>query len=227
MVTSATNNTPSALFNTLNASSSSVAKTTASAAANTQDRFLTLLVTQMKNQDPLNPMDNAQVTSQMAQLSTVSGIDKLNVTLQALSSNMTASQSLQAAAMIGHGVLSAGSTIDLANGSGVAGVDLPQAVDKAQVSIQDATGRTVRTIDLGAMSAGVQGWQWNGLDDAGGAVPAGSYTFNVTASQSGVNVAASALSFGVVSGVTQSSAGTSLNLGQNASVGFAQVRQIL
>ncbi len=85
----------------------------------------------------------------------------------------------------------------------------------------------MRTIDLGAMSAGVQGWQWNGLDDAGGAVPAGSYTFNVTASQSGVNVAASALSFGVVSGVTQSSAGTSLNLGQNASVGFAQVRQIL
>src|SRR3990167_8083696 len=92
-----------ALFASFNAKAGAAA--TASTAADTQDRFLKLLVTQMKNQDPLNPMDNAQVTSQMAQLSTVTGIDKLNVTLQALSDSMASSQSLQAASMIGYGVL--------------------------------------------------------------------------------------------------------------------------
>ncbi len=66
-----------------------------------QDRFLKLLVTQMKNQDPLNPLDNAQGTSQLAQISTVSGIEKLNTTIQAMANSFAAGQSLQAASMIG------------------------------------------------------------------------------------------------------------------------------
>src|SRR5574340_419013 len=76
-----------------------------STAKETEDRFLQLLVTQMKNQDPLNPMDNAEITSQMAQLSTVEGIDKLNGTAQSLSSSLLASQTVQAASLVGHGVL--------------------------------------------------------------------------------------------------------------------------
>lgn len=227
MITSTTNNSSAALFNSLNASSSSAGNTAANGAASSQDRFLTLLVTQMKNQDPLNPMDNAQVTSQMAQLSTVSGIDKLNVTLQALSSSMTASQSLQAASMIGHGVLTPGNTLNLANGTALGGVELPQSVDNLQVNIQDQSGKTIRTMDLGAMATGVQGWQWNGLDDAGVAVPAGSYTFSVNATQGGATVAASALSFGIVNGVTQTGSGASLNIGLNGLVPMTQVKQIL
>src|SRR5665647_134596 len=99
---SATQDTGSAeaLIASLNAKRNSTSKTETSA-ADTEDRFLKLLVTQMKNQDPLNPMDNAQVTSQMAQLSTVSGIDKLNATLQALSDSMSIGQSLSATSMIG------------------------------------------------------------------------------------------------------------------------------
>ena len=116
-----------ALFASLNSSSSSAANT--STAADTQDRFLKLLVTQMKNQDPLNPMDNAQVTSQMAQLSTVTGIDKLNATLQALSDSMMGNQPLQAASMIGHGVLVPGNGVDLSNGNGYGGIELAQSVD--------------------------------------------------------------------------------------------------
>ena len=88
-------------------------KTAATTAEDAQDRFMTLLVTQMKNQDPLNPLDNAQVTSQLAQLSTVTGIDKLNVTLQALQGSYQASQALQATDMIGRGVLVPGSTVTL------------------------------------------------------------------------------------------------------------------
>ena len=101
---------------------SSQATSNASQIGATEDRFLKLLVTQMKNQDPLNPMDNAEVTSQMAQLSTVTGIDKLNSTVEALSASMLASQSLSAVSMIGHPVLVAGTQIDLLNSQGDAAV---------------------------------------------------------------------------------------------------------
>src|SRR5512147_1078567 len=100
--------------NTVKSAPAAAASPTApSTAASTEDRFLKLLVSQLKNQDPLNPLDNAQVTSQMAQLSTVTGIDKLNATLQALSSSMIASQSMQAASMIGHVVMVPGNRVDL------------------------------------------------------------------------------------------------------------------
>src|ERR1044072_2654769 len=91
-------------------------KTTATGGSELQDRFLKLLVTQMKNQDPLNPMDNAQVTTQLAQISTVGGIDKLNTTLATLSSSMLAAQSLQSSAIIGRDVYASGSTLGLADG---------------------------------------------------------------------------------------------------------------
>src|ERR1017187_4426245 len=113
------------------------------AGPNTQDRFLKLLVTQMKNQDPLNPMDNAQVTSQMAQLSTVSGIDKVNSTLKALTDSMSAGQALSATGMIGHGALVPGSTVELKSGKAVAGLDLSQGADSVKVSIQDGANNLV------------------------------------------------------------------------------------
>ena len=96
----------------------------------TQDRFLTLLVTQMKSQDPMNPLDNAQVTSQFAQLSTVTGINKLNDALTAMASTYQTNQTLQAASMINHGVLTPGSGIDLTKGNALLGVDLNGAADK-------------------------------------------------------------------------------------------------
>src|SRR5699024_5328398 len=79
----------------------------------TQDRFLTLLVTQLRNQDPLSPIDNAQVTSQTAQLSTVNGIKQLNNTLLALSGQMDISQSMQAANLIGKSTLVPGTKVSL------------------------------------------------------------------------------------------------------------------
>src|SRR5262245_57095214 len=100
---------PQALLDTMNPKKTA-AKTTAQEA---QDRFMTLLVTQMKNQDPMNPLDNAQVTSQLAQLSTVTGIDKLNSTLESLMGNYRTSQALEAVSMIGHGVLTPGAGVDL------------------------------------------------------------------------------------------------------------------
>lgn len=218
-------NSAAALFASLNAGSSSVAKATT--ASDTQDRFLKLLVTQMKNQDPLNPMDNAQVTSQMAQLSTVSGIDKLNATLQALSDSMVGNQSLQAASMIGHGVLVDGKGVELYDGTGYGGFELAQPVDRAKVSIYNQAGALVRGIDLGAQPAGIAKWAWDGKDSAGNAVADGSYTFAVDATQGGKSVAATTLQFGMVGSVTQGKQGIALSVGNLDGIALSQVRQIL
>jgi flagellar basal-body rod modification protein FlgD len=213
-----------ALFAALNASSGAAKNT--STVADTQDRFLKLLVTQMKNQDPLNPMDNAQVTSQMAQLSTVTGIDKLNATLQALSDSMTSNQSLQAASMIGHGVLVAGKGVDLASGRGLGGFELTQPVDSARVSIYDKSGALVRTIDLGAQPSGITNWQWDGKNSAGVDMAAGSYTFTVNATKGGASIAATGLQFGMVNSVTQNTQGVALSVGQLEGITMSQVKQI-
>jgi flagellar basal-body rod modification protein FlgD len=228
MVNATQNSNSAALFSAINASSSASANA-ASAASTTssQTTFLKLLVTQMQNQDPMNPVDNAQMTSQMAQLNTVNGINQLNTTLQALSSSVTANQSLQAASLIGHGVLTPGNTLDMANGVAIGGMNLSQSASNVQVLIRDQAGNTVRTLQLGAMSPGAQAWQWDGKSDAGATVPSGSYSFTVAAKQGGSNVSATALEYGLVHGVTPGSSGANLNVGLNGTVAMSQVQQIL
>jgi flagellar basal-body rod modification protein FlgD len=192
-----------------------------------QDRFMTLLVTQMKNQDPLNPLDNAQVTSQLAQLSTVTGIDKMNATLQALIGSYQSSQSLQAAGMIGRGVLSPGATLNLTNGQALYGVELTEPVDKADVTIRNAAGEPVRTIYLDALAAGTHPLPWDGKDDHGVAVANGDYSFEISATRGGEKVDVTALAFGMVASVSTGPEGVKLNVPGVGAVSLADVRQIL
>ena len=208
--------------------SAAAATTTASSQlAATQDRFLALLVAQMKNQDPLNPMDNAQVTSQMAQLSTVSGINQLNATVQALSASMASAQSLQAASMIGHAALVPGTQIDLMKGQSDAAVELTQPADKVTVTISDSKGNVVRTLQLGAQDAGVINFKWDGMDNTGTAVADGAYKFSATAVLGGKSSTPTTLSYGLVSSVSLTSNGAMLNMGTLGEVGLDAVRQIL
>jgi flagellar basal-body rod modification protein FlgD len=202
--------------------------TVASGAAATQDRFMKLLVTQMKNQDPLNPLDNAQVTSQLAQLSTVTGIDKMNTTLEALISSFQSNQSLQAANMIGHGVLVPGANVDLVDGKGVFGVELSEPADNVQVTIRDASGTAVHVINVGSMEAGMRPMQWDGVADKGGVAADGHYTFEVAATRGGQKVDATKLAFGQVASVTTGAQGVKLNVVPNiGTVTMTDVRQIL
>jgi flagellar basal-body rod modification protein FlgD len=212
---------------TTSSTSAASTATVASQMSATQDRFLKLLVTQMKNQDPLNPMDNAQVTSQMAQLSTVSGIDKLNATVQALSDSMAAAQSLQAASMIGHAALVPGKQIDLLKGQSDAAVELAQPADKVTVTISDSKGSVVRTLQLGAQDAGVVGFKWDGTDNTGTAVADGSYTFSATAVLGGKSSTPTTLSYGLVNSVSLTSSGAMLDMGTLGEVALGTVRQIL
>ncbi len=144
----------SASVSELLASNGSGIKTARKGDEDMQERFLKLLVTQMQNQDPLSPMDNAEVTSQMAQISTVSGIDKLNTTLEKLVADSDARRSFEAAAMIGR---SAGSGKDmrLENQAAIGGFELAESVGQAYRHRQGIVpGITVREIDLGAQAAG-------------------------------------------------------------------------
>jgi flagellar basal-body rod modification protein FlgD len=199
----------------------------------TQDRFLALLVTQLKNQDPLNPMDNAQVTSQIAQLSTVNGINQLNNTLLALSGQMDISQSLQAASLIGKGVLVPGARV-LLGGEGDArqstpfGMDIPAPVARAAFLLQDAGGQAVRRIELGPQPAGVLSVRWDGLGDSGLALPDGAYMARVEAfSEEGKAVPAEALTYGEVSSVMHAPAGPQLDMGLAGRHALGSVRKIM
>ncbi len=194
-----------------------------------QDRFLKLLVAQMKNQDPLNPLDNAQVTSQLAQISTVSGIDKLNATLQSLAAGFAANQSLEATAMIGRGVLAAGSSLTLANGTATGGVELPQTVDRLVVTIKDGSGIVVHSMDLGPQPQGVIAFQWDGITDSGASAAAGNYSFSVAAQQGGKKVDAGTLAYGRVNGVAPGGQGQSpaLDVGGLGIIGLSAIKQIL
>lgn len=194
----------------------------------TQDRFLKLLIAQMQNQDPLNPMDNSQVTSQMAQLSTVTGINKLNDLVSGLSNSFSATQSLQAAGMIGHGVLVPGNSLTLAAGSAIAAVNLPQAVDQLSITIKDASGATVHSANLGAQAGGITTFQWDGTKNSGGAATDGQYTYAIQAVAAGQTVSATSLTYGKVSSVTLGAQGAQLNIdGIAGGTALSQVQQIL
>jgi flagellar basal-body rod modification protein FlgD len=202
------------------------------------DKFMTLLVTQLKNQDPLNPLDNAQVTSQLAQLSTVTGVNKLNTTLESLKASYQSSEALQAANMIGHGVLVEGDHVNLVGGKAVLGVDLATPADNVQVVITNPrTGKDVQTIELGANAAGTLPLAWDGVPDATNlgsdgkplVLADGNYTFRVVATRGGETLAdAKGLSFDSVASVTTSATeGVKLNLPIKGVVTMADIRQIL
>jgi len=212
-------------FAVINATGKS--KTSTTTVEDPQDRFLKLLVTQLKNQDPLNPMDNAQMTSQLAQMSTVSGIEKLNTTLNTLVDNLGSSQSMQAADMIGKSVLVPGSQLALKSGTAFAGIKLASAADQVTLKVLDSTGTVIQTQKLGEQKAGVLNIAWDGTTDAGVKAADGAYAFTVEATQGSNQVTVEALQIGTVSALVRSTSGFLLDLGALGQVDFKDVQQIL
>jgi flagellar basal-body rod modification protein FlgD len=197
-----------------------------SGAEEIQDRFLSLLVAQMKNQDPLNPLDNAQVTSQMAQLSTTQGIENMRASMEGLVASLGSHQMAQAANLIGRGVLVPGNSIGPAQENAVVGFDLDGAADSVKLVIENAAGATVRTIDLGARPAGLQVTAWDGLADDGSTAPDGNYTFKISAASGGTAVTSESLFLGAVTSVSQGANGVQLNLAGRGQAGYGDIRQI-
>jgi flagellar basal-body rod modification protein FlgD len=190
-----------------------------------QNRFLKLLTTQLKNQDPLNPMDNAQMTSQLAQISTVDGIEKLNATLQKLVSNSVDAEATQAAGLVGHKVMVAGSALQLGASGALGGVDLTAAADVV-VTVKDPNGLVMRTLNLGSLDAGTHNFTWDGKTDAGAAAVNGAYSISVAAKRGTDTVPAAALELASVVSINRSSQGVTLDLGQLGLAKMTDVKQI-
>ena len=231
--TTGASNNVSDLMSTMNAKKAEVDSVQADT-----DKFMTLLVTQLKNQDPLNPLDNAQVTSQLAQLQTVTGVNKLNSTLDSLKASYQSSEAMQATGLIGHGVLVEGYQTQLTDGKSILGVELDSPADKVQVVItSNATGKEVASIDLGAQEAGIVPIAWDGVPDptkvdADGkpiTLPNGTYTYKVIATRGGEELeGARTLSFDSVASVTTGGKdGVKLNLPGKGVVSMADIKQVL
>lgn len=216
----------------INSSSGTSSTTSGSTSQDLQNSFLTLLVAQLKNQDPTNPMQNNELTTQLAQINTVSGIEKLNTTLGSISGQIDSSQSLQASSLIGHGVMIPGTNVLAGSKDGVVtttpfGVELDRAADKVTATISDKNGQVVRTIEIDSLTAGVHAFTWDGSLDAGGNAPDGAYTVAIAASNAGASMVATPLSYAVVNGVTRGSDGAKLDLGLAGTITMDKVRQIL
>ncbi len=192
-----------------------------------QDRFLKLLTTQLKNQDPLSPMDNAQMTSQLAQISTVDGIERLNATLSSLIDSQQASEALQAATLVGRGVLVPGAGMTLSDKGALAGYTLASAADKVLVSVTDANGLEVAQVDMGSQNAGTHSISWDGTTANGTRAANGAYRISVKAYAGESAVTSSALQLGVVSSVVRGSSGVDLEVGSLGIFQMSQIQQIL
>ena len=203
---------------------SSPASSAAADATMTSDRFLKLLVAQMKNQDPLNPMDNAQVTSQMAQINTVTGIDKLNTTVAGLSAQFMQMQAMQGASLVGHDVIVAGNKLDIddATAIGQGGFEIQTPADAVKVEILAPSGAVVQTLNLGAQGAGMHSFDW----PAGAATDSSGLTFRVTATAGGVAIASTPLMRDRVDAVTTNGNSFNLELAKSGSTPYAQVKAL-
>ncbi|MBT8445507.1 MAG: flagellar hook assembly protein FlgD [Gammaproteobacteria bacterium] len=158
-------------------------KTEAKAKELGQDEFFELMITQLKNQDPMNPMESGDFLAQIAQFSTVNGINQLNESFSSLASTLQSNQALQASTMVGRSVLIDASVAPLAGpGASIEGViELPEPVGNLTLTVSDAAGQIVRTLPLGGQSGDEALFKWDGLDDGGAQAPAGAYQLRAVA----------------------------------------------
>jgi flagellar basal-body rod modification protein FlgD len=192
--------------------------------------FLTLMLAQLKNQDPTSPVDSNQFLNQLASLSTVQGITQLNTSFGALSTSLVSSQALQASSLLGHQALVSSKTANLTAGGSVSGaIDVPQTTSQAVVNISDSSGSLVRQINLGAQSTGLANFSWDGKLQDGSQAAAGQYTLSAQfAGATSGATAASTYVNGVVQSVTMGAGqtGLTLNVSGLGSVPFSGVKQI-
>jgi len=213
------------LFAELNAKSSSAAQGSKvlSTATEQNDRFLKLLTTQLTNQDPLNPLDNAQMTSQMAQISTVSGLEQLNAAISTLSGQFLQLQAMQGASLVGRNVLASGDRLGVAGGQASGGFSISAAASSVTVEVLSPSGTVVQSQRLGAKPAGQHSFDFraNGLADDT------QYSFRVVAKNGDTDLGATELVRSQVKAVNTSGKALTLELANGASVPYSAVQSIL
>lgn len=193
-----------------------------------QDEFLTLMLTQLKHQDPFKPMENGEFIGQMAQFSTVSGIEQMQAALEDLSGSFASNQTLEATRLVGKEVLVENDTVLLDESNEINGrFELEAASGDVQLSVTDQTGTVVRQVPLGEHPAGRHEFNWNGKDRNNNRLPVGTYSVQVTSKLGDAYSAAATLVARQIESVEFSNAGTAeLNTSNGEVIGLSDVRAV-
>jgi flagellar basal-body rod modification protein FlgD len=193
-----------------------------------QEAFLELMIAQFRNQDPFKPMENGDFLGQLAQFGSVTGIENLQDSFASFADSLYSDQALQASGLIGREVLIPASTGSLGVAGGVRGAaELPTATPSMLVQITDAAGQLVRRMDLGVQGAGLNYFDWDGLNDLGQRMPPGAYQVEVIAGPDGMREQMPVMLEARVDSVTLGNAGgVLLNLDQLGEIPLADVRRI-
>ena len=193
-----------------------------------QDEFLKLMIAQVKHQDPMKPMENGEFIAELAQFSTVSGIEQMQKSLEDLAGSYGASQTLQASQLVGREVLVEADSATLAENGSVEGrLELEAGSGSVTLSVLDPAGQLVRRQTLGELAAGRHDFAWDGLDDKGDPAPAGQYTLSIEATSGDETVAVPAMLARTIDSVEFGAGGNVLlNASDGESLELADVRQI-
>ena len=195
-----------------------------------QADFLHLMTEQLKNQDPLKPLDNNQFLGQLAQFSTVQGIEGMQGAMAAMASVMESDQTLRAAALVGRDALVSVDAVPLARGAGLSGEIVAQAVGPVTLDVVDATGVRVRRMTVEADANGMAGFSWDGRDQDGHPAAAGTYSFRAVTGAGDPSASNAALlpvrASARVESVSIEPGGLSLNLAGMGSAPLSAIHRI-
>jgi flagellar basal-body rod modification protein FlgD len=213
------------------ARSGSAATPTVSASASDslgQADFLKLMTAQLQNQDPFDPVDNTQMVAQMAQFSQLSGITEMSTTLKAISDKLGNTTTSDAMSYVGKTVLTEGDVAFGRTTGGIAGgIELDGDATDVNVTIQDANGQVLKTVNLGQQSAGTVSFDWDGTTDSGQAAGTGPFKVSAVASNSGKAVTSRTLVWAPVTSISMPSSGSPvLNVAGIGNVAVSAVRAI-
>lgn len=193
-----------------------------------QDQFLNLLVAQLKNQDPLNPVDNGEFIAQLAQFSQLEQTKQMTTALKAFIERQDAANTQSLVALFGRQVSAAGSTVVLTPGKPTPlSYRLAGDASSVVVQISDAAGLPVRTLPAGSQIAGAQTVTWDGRNDHGNPLPQGQYSFAVAATAGADRpVAATTLQTGMVTGLNFEGGAPKLMLNTGQAIAPAQILEV-
>ncbi|MEO8466660.1 MAG: flagellar hook assembly protein FlgD [Gammaproteobacteria bacterium] len=192
-----------------------------------QGDFLTLMTTQLKNQDPFKPLDSGAFLGQLAQFGTVSGLAGLQTSFDSLKTSLISNQTLQAASLVGRAALVDSSTMSTTDGQSVGGaVDLPASTSSLNITVRDSTGQVVRTIPLGSRATGHASFVWDGKTDSGTDALADNYTFSADYRSGDKSAAGTVQLAATIDSVKVTSDGFSVELRGIGELPFSSVHEI-
>lgn len=193
------------------------------------EEFLTLMTAQLKNQDPMKPLEGTEFISQLAEFGTVSGVEEMQNSLETLAASLRSTQTLNGSTMVGRDILASADSITHTRGGTVSGeIDVPAGATNVQIRITDSTGAVVREIQL-PNTEGTQTFTWDGLAANGTPAESDTYDIEAVATVSGTTGSLGLLLAGRVSSVSIDATGTNLTLNTSAlgSVAMANVRRVM